>query len=326
MLSKERLDFVTFDVFTQTPFKGNPLAIVKVPLGFLLSKSQKQAIAREFNFSETVFLHQGEREASRERKIDIFTTTEELPFAGHPTIGTICSIATNADPDLVEELTLLTKAGPIHSKYDHRSFSAIASIPHNVHIHHDSLECSRVERLVSSVENKPYDDLLDLWPSDPSGLSLTFPVVSVVKGMTFILIGFPQGGGQLEKLQVGRQLTYAETLSLDKEWLPSFIAPYFYEILSEQEGKTLRIRARMIEPTIGEDPATGSAACTLAAYIALQRGEAGMTYRFNIEQGVEMARDSNIGVEISLDEHGRAVKEIHLSGSAVQVTEGTIML
>ena len=253
MLSEKRLDFVTFDVFTQTPFKGNPLAIVKVPVGFSLSKSQKQAIAREFNFSETVFLHQGEHEASRERKIDIFTTTEELPFAGHPTIGTICSIATNTGPDLVEEMTLLTKAGPILSKYDHRSFSATASIPHNVHIHHDHLVRSRVELFSPSAENRPCDDLLDLWPSDPSGLPLTFPVVSVVKGMTFILIGFPEGGGQLQKLQVGRQLAYAKTLSLDKEWQPSFIAPYFYEILSEQEDKTLRTRARMIGRSLGQN-------------------------------------------------------------------------
>lgn len=252
MLSKERLDFVTFDVFTQTPFKGNPLAIVKVPIGSSLSQSQKQAIAREFNFSETVFLHQGEHEASRETKIDIFTTTEELPFAGHPTIGTICSIATSARPDLVEELTLLTKAGPIRSKYDHGSFSAIASIPHNVHIHRDCLVRSRVEHLLSSVGNKPCDDLLDLWPSDPSGFCSTFPVVSVVKGMTFILIGFPQGGGQLQKIQVGRQLTYANSVTLDQEWLPSLIAPYFYEILSEHEEKTLRIRARMIGRSLGQ--------------------------------------------------------------------------
>ena len=251
MPSKERLDFVTFDVFTQTPFKGNPLAIVKIPIGFSLSKSQKQAIAREFNFSETVFLHQCEHEASQDRKIDIFTTTEELPFAGHPTIGTICSIATDAGPDLVDELTLLTKAGPIRSKYDHGSFSATASIPHNVHIHHDHLVRSRVEHLLSSTEKKPCDDLLDLWPSDSSGISMTFPVVSVVKGMTFILIGFPQGGGQLQKMQIGRQLTYAKSLSLDKEWLPSFIAPYFYEILSEHKDKTLRIRARMIGRSLG---------------------------------------------------------------------------
>ena len=77
---------------------------------------------------------------------------------------------------------------------------------------------------------------------------------------------------------------------------------------------------------IGEDPATGSAACTLGAYIALQQGATGESYSFVIEQGVEMGRDSEIGVQVTLDETGKGVKEIWLSGSAVQVTEGIIML
>ena len=84
-----------------------------------------------------------------------------------------------------------------------------------------------------------------------------------------------------------------------------------------------------LEPTeqsIGEDPATGSAACTLGAYTALQRGEAGKIYNIIVEQGVEMGRSSEIGVRVALDETGKAVKEVWLSGSAVQMTEGTIML
>ena len=245
MTSKQRLEFTTFDVFTQTTFKGNPLAIVKVPHDFPLSQSRKQEIAREFNFSETVFLHEGEQNASRERKIDIFTTTEELPFAGHPTIGTICSIATDPGTDSMGELTLLTKAGPILSKFDSECSTAIASIPHNVHVHQDRLERSRVEQLCPSAENRPYDDLLDMWPTN-DGRDRTFPVVSIVKGMSFLLIDFPQGSGQLQKIQVGRQLIYANAVSLDKDWLPSFVAPYFYEILSHEKNDSVRIRARMI--------------------------------------------------------------------------------
>lgn len=245
MSSKQRLEFTTFDVFTKTPFKGNPLAIVKVPLDVTLSQSRKQAIAREFNFSETVFLHESGQEASRERRVDIFTTTEELPFAGHPTIGTICSIATDSSPDSVGELTLLTKAGPILSKFDYESFTATASIPHNVHVHQGRLERARVERLCPSPENRPYDDLLDMWPTN-IGHYETFPVVSIVKGMSFILIDLPRDHRQLQKFQVGRQLRYADAVSLDKEWLPSFFAPYFYEILSHKEDDLVGIRARMI--------------------------------------------------------------------------------
>jgi PhzF family phenazine biosynthesis protein len=86
MVSPTRLSYVTLDVFTQTSYAGNPLAIVKVPSNQSLTQEQKQLIAREFNFSETVILHENEA-ASYEHTIDIFMTNAEIPFAGHPTIG-----------------------------------------------------------------------------------------------------------------------------------------------------------------------------------------------------------------------------------------------
>jgi len=75
------LSFATVDVFTHVRFGGNPLAIVNIPCPVSLSQEQKQAIAREFNYSETVFLHE-DTSSPDGRKVDIFTTTEELPFAG----------------------------------------------------------------------------------------------------------------------------------------------------------------------------------------------------------------------------------------------------
>ena len=242
MTSRRRLQYTTFDVFTQTPFKGNPLAIVKVPKGFELSKNDKQTIAREFNYSETVFFHASEHGPSPMGRIDIFTITEELPFAGHPVIGTICSIAPDASPEWRDDLILVTKAGIIRAAYDDRLSSAIARIPHDVHIHQDCLQHSRVQGLQPNVE---HDDMLDMWASGSDGYT-TFPVVSVVKGMTFILIGLPTNSGALQKLQTGRQLTYAKALNLDEQWLPSFVAPYYYEVLSEPSDNSLKIRARMI--------------------------------------------------------------------------------
>lgn len=79
--------FTTLDVFTKTKFEGNPLAIVTIPAGSEPSQATKQQVAREFNLSETVFLHETEDAASTRRRIDIFVTDAELPFAGHPTIG-----------------------------------------------------------------------------------------------------------------------------------------------------------------------------------------------------------------------------------------------
>lgn len=102
------LPFTTIDVFTQTPFKGNPLAVVTIPFGLTLTQTQKQAIAKEFNLSETVFVHDAvEPSATDERRFDIFTPQAELPFAGHPTIGTAVFLY----PKGVR--TLIAKAGPI---------------------------------------------------------------------------------------------------------------------------------------------------------------------------------------------------------------------
>ena len=241
----KRLQYATFDVFTRTPFKGNPLAIVKIPQGLALGNIEKQTIAREFNYSETVFLQDGEDGSSLTRGIEIFTIIEELPFAGHPVIGTICSIAADAGPDMKDDLMLATKAGIIKAAYDDKLSSATARVPHDVHVHRDCLQHSRVQGLQPNVELTPLDDLLDMWPSGSDGY-LTFPIVSVVKGMTFILIGFPTHSGALQKIEVGRQLTYAKAVTLDEQWLPSFVAPYFYEVLSEQSDHSLKIRARMI--------------------------------------------------------------------------------
>ena len=245
MSSTNRLAFVTFDVFTQTPFQGNPLAIVKVSKGQSLSQEQKQAIAREFNFSETVFLHEGELEGSSRRSVDIFTTTEELPFAGHPTIGTICSIATDPAFAATEELILVTKAGPIQSAYNDMTSSAKAKIPHNVHIHQDRLERSRVEQLQPLPDTNRNGSLLALWPYESDGSRSTFPVVSIVKGMTFILVELPRDSEHLRSLRADRQSIYANALKLDEKWLPSFVAPYFYETFSD-DGQSVEIHARMM--------------------------------------------------------------------------------
>lgn len=325
--TSRRLDFATFDVFTETRLKGNPLAIVKVPRNDDLEQDLKQAIAREFNFSETVFLHEAEDDSAFDRRIDIFTTTAELPFAGHPTVGSICCIGeSTTTAHAGQAFNVSTKAGSIQSKYDRERGWAVASIPHNVHVHTSRLTRSRVESLHPLIETRPQDDMIDLWPCGSNDSFFEFPVVSIVKGMTFILIGLPNVEHYLQKLQVGRQMKYAEAIALDDGWSPSFVAPYFYSILSGDKEQPTKTRTRMIEPQIGEDPATGSAACTLGSYLALQSGEGGRTYRFDIIQGIEMGRASKIGVEVTLQESGTAVEKVLLSGTAVKVTEGTLML
>ena len=123
-----QLPYATFDVFTQKRLEGNPLAIVKVPRDCVLDQDLKQAIAKEFNYSETVFLHEAENDGSLDRRIDIFTILSELAFAGHPTIGTICCVGENAPAGAAHAFTVITKAGEIQSTYDKHNSWAVACI------------------------------------------------------------------------------------------------------------------------------------------------------------------------------------------------------
>lgn len=109
------LSFTTLDVFTRTRFEGNPLAVVRVPAALrdALTPERKQAVAREFNLSETVFLHEpadSDEATTTVLEIDIFTVDQELPFAGHPAIGTAVLARHHLYPAVD---TLLTRSGPI---------------------------------------------------------------------------------------------------------------------------------------------------------------------------------------------------------------------
>src|SRR5271156_5443325 len=108
-----KLSFTTLDVFSSTRYAGNPVAIIEVPASesATLTQKQKQSIASEFNLSEIVFLHlPTEGTSSKERKIDIFTSLAEVPFAGHPTIGTTHYLLHTTGQDVT---SVITKAGPI---------------------------------------------------------------------------------------------------------------------------------------------------------------------------------------------------------------------
>lgn len=311
MASQTTYSFATLDVFTTARFSGNPLAIVQVPAHSPLSQEQKHQIAREFNLSETVFLHEAEPDSSG-HNIDIFTPTAELPFAGHPTIGSICYILGGQQSSAggKPSTRLITKAGRIAVTYDAGSSTAEADIPHNVHIHSGNV----AKEVIKGVQP-------DGIPSEVEhAMDASFPIVSIVKGMTFALVKLPSvdalrsfktGGGALQ-------------VELDHGWNSGFVAPYFYVLLGDDRDGTVRLRTRMIEPGCGEDPATGSAACTLASFLALQAGGARKTFRYSIEQGVEMGRRSAIGVKVTLDATGKAVGDVVLSGSAVPVMQGML--
>jgi PhzF family phenazine biosynthesis protein len=140
MAPPPQFDFVTVDVFTSNPYKGNPLAIVRIPHGAHITQEQKLAIAQEFNLSETTFLHEnGDNSQEDKWTVDIFMTTQELPFAGHPTVGTACYVLSRTAQERginegVIDASFKLKAGPVGLRYDVAKRTAKAAIPHDVSV------------------------------------------------------------------------------------------------------------------------------------------------------------------------------------------------
>jgi len=296
------LKYVVVDVFTKEKFAGNQLAIVEIG-SQSLTKDEKQMIAKEFNYSETTFY---QPVGTSTFNVDIFTPDQELPFAGHPTIGTavhLLSTQKTQGPTITGVFNL--KAGRVELEYDVAQQTAKAAIPHNVHIH---------RALCDSAEMMKLQPKLGRVPSQS-------PVVSIVKGMTFVLA----------ELDSQDTLTFVNTTShtlqipLDDGTTETFIGCYFYYRLPEGEDGITRLRTRMIESSIGEDAATGSAACTLACYLTVQQRKAGTTSKYLITQGVEMGRRSDIGVDVTTTSKGE-IEKVTLSGSAVQIMAGTLTL
>ncbi len=313
-----KLKFVTVDVFTNERFAGNPLAIVEIPKAVNLNQETKQKIAREFNLSETVFLHEStESSHDWERRIDIFTVDSELPFAGHPTIGSACfiseSIANCADGSKAKPLlmgTLNTKAGKTKVEYDTVERKATATIPHNVHVHRRTFSKTQLLEAQSrsaSIASSEFPELPD-----------ASPIVSIVRGMTFILIQL----SDLITLEGVSPGPVSVSADLDVEWSQTFLGLYFYVDVSDSDDHIKRLRTRMISSLL-EDPATGSAASALASYLSLEDGRKGQTHQFTITQGVEMGRRSDIDVEVTLAEDS-TIQEVKLGGTAKQILEGTV--
>ncbi|KAJ7621351.1 hypothetical protein FB45DRAFT_139773 [Roridomyces roridus] len=296
MATDYRLKFTTLDVFTSTRYIGNPLAIVHVPPSIKLTQDEKQRVAREFNFSETVFHHEDTVPAV----IDIFTTTEELPFAGHPTVGTGFYLLSKASPT-VENVTLRTKAGDIPVVRTD-SGGARLQVPIDFKEH--------APQRIGSVKQQP-----GLKDTDyVNGREGAEACASIVKGMTFLLLELASEDA------LGRMQPYAQRLEIPNkeevlgEWGVGFQGVYaFYE-----DGG--RVRTRMFDAAL-EDPATGSAASALGGFLGRRKGLG--VHEFQIVQGVEMGRRSEIRVRVEIGEDGE-VRKIELEGEAVEVMQGVL--
>ncbi|CEI63403.1 unnamed protein product [Fusarium venenatum] len=312
-MSALETSYVTIDVFTNKRFKGNQLAVVD-DTNTDLTSQQMQEIAREFNFSETIFICQPQTDGMPQ--IRIFTPVNEMEFAGHPVIGGGHVLfrqfltGASADPITQSTMNVKTNAGTVCLKYDSERQTVTAQVPHNVHLHETPAPKENIARTQPSLT---WNDIQD-----------SHPTISIVQGVTYVLVNLTNQPDNFTAIQPGP----SPVVPLDDQWAPSFVGVMYYRILNEQNEdgrKVFDLRVRMIAINL-EDPACGSGGCSLAAYLALQDGSASGKYRFFLDQGSEIGRDSNIIVDILLNDCGDGILSVLLSGQAAPVTRGRLLL
>ncbi len=293
------LRFDTLDVFTQTALCGNPLAVV---LGAdRLSSAQMQRIAREFNLSETVFVLPAEH-ADAIVRLRIFTPLEELPFAGHPNIGTACLLAARGMVPSDDEAEFIFEEG-------------IGLVPVKISSKPGQVLKARISAVRAPVflpEKVDTDAIAAVLGLDTHAMAdpATSPAMTVNCGLPMLLAPL-------------RAPEHLAGISLDASALPKLLqannAHSLYVYAAGYEGE---MRCRMFSPGIGEDPATGSAAMALGARLARDSAQDTQTLTVDIRQGVEMRRPSEI--EVTVEKQSGQISAVHLAGCAVQVMEGHI--
>jgi trans-2,3-dihydro-3-hydroxyanthranilate isomerase len=291
-----QLDYYVVDVFTGAALAGNPLAVVMNAVG--LATERMQAIAREFNLSETSFVER--RPAAVEEaggvRVRIFTTQEELNFAGHPTLGTASVLKLHA-PETVngETVTLALNVGLVPVRFAGEGlFGEMTQRDPEFGAELDPAEVARLTGLA-------LDDL------DPA---LPPQVVSTGSAFAIVVLRSHQA---LARLKLNREEATA--------WLRERAARWFY-VLGPTGGQTPAWRARM-QFYGGEDPATGSAAGCAIAYL-VSRGAVQPGQRIAVRQGVEIGRPSDLFLSAKLA--SAMVTGVRVAGSTVLVAKGRLFL
>ncbi|MEM8604752.1 MAG: PhzF family phenazine biosynthesis protein [Cyanobacteria bacterium P01_H01_bin.121] len=298
--------FYTVDVFTKRIFGGNPLAVFPEAQG--LETAQMQQVARELSLSETVFVLPPETSEGGHR-LRIFTPGTELPFAGHPTIGTAYLLAAIGKVPLVGDVTTVifeegvgTIPVSIHSVNNQPNFAqfAAAKLPE------------------FGPEPPPKTDLAALLSLQPSDLHAGRWIPQAVScGVPFLFIPV-RDRAALAKAQVD--------LTQWKALLANYWAPHLYLFTPDSGSEGSDFYARMFAPAMGiqEDPATGAAVTALAGYLIIRETTATGSFRWVIEQGVEMGRPSLL--ELEADKQDNKLTAIRVGGHSVRVSQGEMMI
>lgn len=282
------------DVFSSQPFEGNPLAVFLDGRG--LSDQEMQALAREMNLSETTFVLPRESSVERERgvRVRIFTVQEELPFAGHPTLGTAFQLRGSTG---AREIVLDLNVGKVPVQFEEKPgqpvFGEMTQVNPEFGKQHDREAVARASGLRDG------------------DIDLSLPIQTVSTGVPFTIV-------PLRGLEIMRNLRV--DMRGSEEYLGRSGGKFFYFVSRQTVDPAARLHARMMFYN-GEDPATGSAAGCAAAWM-VAHGIAQPEERVLIEQGIEMKRPSRIFVRASRRDD--RVVNVRVGGNVVEVLRGEV--
>ncbi len=294
--SEKKLAMVQVDVFTEQALQGNSLAVFLDGRG--LSTELMQSLAREMNLSETTFILPRDPAKERESgvRVRIFTVQEELPFAGHPTLGTAFVLRGQTS---AAEVRLALNVGTVPVRFEETTgqpvFGEMTQKDPEFGATHDREQVARV---------------LGLTPAD---FDVNLPIQTVSTGVPFTVAPIVKLSKiQNLKIDLRRALEYLETRE----------SKFFYFVCRETVDPKARLHARMIFYN-GEDPATGSAAGCCAAW-AVAHDVIASDERILIEQGVEMHRPSSIFVRAT--KRDNQIINVRVGGNCVEVMRGELTL
>jgi trans-2,3-dihydro-3-hydroxyanthranilate isomerase len=306
-----KVSFVTCDVFTDRPFTGNPLLVVADARG--LTATQMQSIAREINYSESTFVLPA-KDSAHAYWQRTFVPVKEIPYAGHPTVGTAVVMAALGEvaagaPDGAVPITIEVGFGPLRLellKKDGRV--ARVRMEQGKPEWKAPVAGDDVKGQIAAALGVPFD-----------ALHPALPPQAVGTGNTFLMVPLASVAAVSSALADTRMLNHVE-----KEL---GVLGLFFFAFDEMSGGA-RLRARMFAPGAGvpEDPATGSAAGPVGVYLALHGavpgGVADGRGRFTIDQGVEMGRPSELDVTVLVS--GGRPTGVRVEGGAVLMMRGEI--
>lgn len=297
--------YLTADVFTDRMFGGNQLAVLPDARG--LTGEQMLAITREFNYSESTFVLPPERGGTR--RVRIFTPGGEVPFAGHPTVGTAHVLAAIGEIALDgDETRVVLEEGVGDVPVTIRASNGVPVFA--------QLSVARLPEVVMPAAQVPdataLAELLSLAPDDIVGGPWAPEAVSC--GLPFLMVAL-RTRDALRRARV-RMDPWERTIA----GTPGSEILCF--ALDAEPGFDLQARVFVPGLSVPEDPATGSACAALGGFLAARTPRDGATLRWTVAQGIEMGRPSRL--EIEVDKADGVVTAVRVGGSTVVVAEGTL--